>query len=357
MALTLITGTPGAGKTLLAVSQEAQPVPGSTVEASASCVSHGVTYRAGDAVPRHLFSNVRGLLVEHTTIDGPDLERWHEWAQPGDVILFDEVQDVWRTRGLGAKVPDAIAALEMHRHRGVDLVLVTQHPMLMDANIRRLVNRHLHVRRIASVVSMIYEWDHCAQPGQVKTALSSRVWWFPRKAFRLYNSAQLHTKAKARLPPVAFVGLAAVVGLAIGGPMVYERLSSRFKVEGSASEGTVVSRTVSTVPTSGPVASAASAAAPAASAPAVPASGGGLPGGPAVVEAAGCGVARGVCRCYGPRGELVERVPGTCEALERADAALSLEVLPGGVSSGVVGDGAGDGAVLASMRDGQWWRR
>lgn len=212
--LTIITGTPGAGKSLYTVWEEARKVPGSTIE------------QDGKAVPRRLLSNIKDLLVDHEHIDGKDLETWHEWAKPGDVIVFDEVQEVWRPRGLGTKVPDCIAALETHRHKGVDIILITQHPMLVDPNIRRLCNRHLHLRRLSRRVAYVYEWDHCANPGQVRTALQSRVWFHPKKAYGLYKSAQLHTKPTARLPRIALVGVVAVAAMVYLAPVTYARLTN-----------------------------------------------------------------------------------------------------------------------------------
>ncbi len=214
--LTLITGTPGAGKTLYAVSELARKVPGSTIEAE------------GSAVPRRLLSNVKDLLVEHEHITAELLQTWHEWGKPGDVILFDEVQEVWRPRALGKEVPPAIAALETHRHRGVDIVLVTQHPMLLDSNIRRLVNQHLHVRRIAKGYSMVYEWDHCSNISTFKTSLQSKLWKYPKDVFALYKSAQVHTKPVSKLPRIAYLGVAAVFGLAFVGHYAYGRVTARF---------------------------------------------------------------------------------------------------------------------------------
>jgi zona occludens toxin len=211
--LTLITGTPGAGKSLYSVWEIARKVPGSTVE------------NGQEIVHLKLYSNVKNLLVEHEFIDGDDLNRWHEWAKPGDVILFDEVQEVWRPRSLGSKVPDCIAKLETHRHMGVDLILVTQHPMLLDPNIRRLVNQHIHMRRITKTVAMRYEWDHCENPGNTRTCVDSGVWFHPKKAYELYKSAQLHTKPTARMPKIAWLGLLALGGLAYAAPMAYDRLS------------------------------------------------------------------------------------------------------------------------------------
>lgn len=215
--LTLITGTPGAGKTLHAVAEYAAKVPGSVVPGP-----------NGQDVPRTLYTNIRDLTIEHTHIEAADLECWQTWAKPGDVIMFDEVQEVWRPRGLGSKVPECIAALETHRHKGVDLVLITQHPMLVDGNIRRLVNQHLHLRRLSKSVAYVYEWDHCAQPGQVKTCLQARVWFHPKKAYSWYKSAQLHTKPTARMPRLAIVGLLAAAGLAYMAPTAYGRITERF---------------------------------------------------------------------------------------------------------------------------------
>lgn len=227
--LTLITGTPGAGKSLMAVWDYARKVPGSTVETAQTCVSHGVTYDSGSAVPRHLFTNIKGLLVEHTHIDAERLMNWHEWAQPGDVILYDEVQEVWRPRALGKDVPACVAALETHRHLGVDIILVTQHPMLLDSNVRRLTNQHIHLRRITKTCAYVYEWDGCSvNPGATKSAVNGRLWWHPKKAYALYKSAQLHTKPTAKIPRLAWVGLAAAAGLAYMAPTAYGRITDRF---------------------------------------------------------------------------------------------------------------------------------
>lgn len=228
--LTIITGTPGAGKSLYAVWELARKVPGSTIE------------NDGVAVPRRLLSNVKNLLVEHQHITAQDLETWHEWAQPGDVILFDEVQEVWRPRGLGTKVPDCIAALETHRHKGVDIILITQHPMLVDPNIRRLCNQHLHLRRLARTVAYVYEWDHCANPGQVRTAIQSRVWFHPKAAYKLYKSAQLHTKATARIPRIAYLGLAAAAALVYLAPSTYARLAGSLGVKETTVAAPVTSK-------------------------------------------------------------------------------------------------------------------
>lgn len=295
--LVLITGTPGAAKTLYAVSEIASAVPGSTVE------------KDRVPIPRRLFSNIKDLRLEHTHIDGDDLNKWHTWAKPGDVIVFDEVQEVWRPRGLGIKVPDCIAALETHRHMGVDIVLITQHPMLVDPNIRRLVNQHLHLRRLPFSSSWLYEWDHCANPGQVRTCVQSKVWFHKKSAYALYTSAQLHTKPTTRIPRIAFVGLAALAGLAYMGPMAYSRVTSSLGAPDSSSKP-IQSSVVPALPSPPP--------AQLPEAPALPVA----PVGPSQATSApvfaGCIATRGgACSCYDTQGRSFPQEIEVCSTFDR----------------------------------------
>jgi len=288
--ITLITGTPGAGKTLYAVWELARHVPGSYIE------------DGGRSVPRRLFSNINGLLVDHQKVDADSLRSWPTWAQPGDVILFDEVQEIWRPRSVGSKVPDDVAKLEVHRHMGVDFILVTQHPMLLDQNIRRLVNQHIHVRRILNSATWLYEWDHAENPGNTKTALSNRPWRYPKKAFQLYKSAQLHTKSKARFPAVGLVGVALVAALIFVGPFAYSRLSGSLTGKGFASDPVQspvgflpVSESVSTVPVS-----------------TVPVATGALPAALERPAIAGCIHAGDRCDCFLEDGRKADVLFGVC---------------------------------------------
>lgn len=329
--LTLITGTPGAGKTLLATWEFARPVPGSTIEQS------------GQAVPRALFSNIRDLLVDHQHITGKDLESWQTWAKPGDVIIFDEVQEVWRPRGLGVKVPPEIAALETHRHMGVDLVLITQHPMLIDPNIRRLVNQHLHLRRITRGVAMVYEWDHCENPGQTKTCIAHRTFFHRKKMYGLYKSAQLHTKPTVRMPKAVWMAGVALAGLAYIGPAAWSRVTGQYAAKPE------VAKTVQAAPVPG----SAMAALPAASAPvvaAVPASFAASASKPAYL---GCAMRGKVCRCYDEHGERVEvEVPVCLAKIPQAPAAdLSHLVSVAELPMVHPASAGADIEVLAFMRD------
>ena len=222
--ITLITGTPGAGKTLYTISKLLRDLVGSTVQKKQP---DGSTVD----VPRRMLTNINGLLLDHELIDGSDsggLRNWQDWCKAGDLIVFDEVQRSWPPRANGSKVPDDISALETHRHRGVDFIVITQHPMLLDRNLRALVGRHLHVRRFGGIgAAIVYEWDHCSNSLMYSKSIAKAPWRYDKSVFELYKSAELHTKPKSRIPTLAFVILAAIAAAAYLVPSTYNRIMSK----------------------------------------------------------------------------------------------------------------------------------
>jgi zona occludens toxin len=205
--ITLITGNPGAGKTLYCISNLLRELVGSVVK---STDSHGRPVET----PRTIYANIPGLLLDHELIDGSEnggLANWHEWAKPGAVIVYDEVQREWKPRANGSKVPKQIEMLETHRHLGIDFIILTQHPGLIDANVRALVGRHLHVRRFGGIgAAIVYEWDHCSRSLLYSKALAKKTFRYDKKVFDLYKSAELHTKPKTSIPPLAIVVVLAI---------------------------------------------------------------------------------------------------------------------------------------------------
>ncbi len=224
MSITLITGTPGAGKTLYTVGNLLQPLIGQTIEIK------GPDGQL-QTVPRVIYSNINGLLLDHEKIDGgtsQGLCDWHEWAKPGSVIVFDEVQEFWKPRPNGSAVPAWIQKLETHRHMGVDFILVTQNVMLVDRNVHALADRHLHVRRIANMkLATVYEWDHVSRTLNYSKSLTKSPWRYSSKVFELYKSAEVHTKQRRKLPGLIWYILAGVLALAFLGPTLYKRLQGR----------------------------------------------------------------------------------------------------------------------------------
>lgn len=223
--ITIISGTPGAGKTLYTIEKLLLPLIGTTVK--------GVDAN-GDAVevPRTVYTNINGLQVEHELIDGGEnqgLRDWHKWAKPGSVIVFDEVQKVWPPRANGSKVPEDIQSLDTHRHMGVDFILITQNVINLDKHIHALGGRHLHVRRIANMsLAIVYEWDHVSRGLMFSKSLTKAPWRYDKKVFKLYKSAQLHTKQPRRLPGLVWFILVALVAMAFLAPSLKARMDERF---------------------------------------------------------------------------------------------------------------------------------
>lgn len=239
MALYLTTGVPGAGKTLYTVAKALPVIQAQEFE-----------YQGSKMQRRLMVGGIPNLLLEHELIDVPvvDVEtykdewssmrrdpgdapldvpnradNWWLWCKPGDVIVVDECQRLFRPMAAGRKIPAFIAKLETHRHYGVDFVLITQHPQLLHTNVRNLIGRHQHVRRMfGGGGTVIYEWDHCTHPDKTKTAAVT-YWRHDKKAFGLYKSAEVHTKPATIRPYHIYIALLAVVVFLLLGYRFYQR--------------------------------------------------------------------------------------------------------------------------------------
>lgn len=247
MPIGLTTGVPGAGKTLLTVSEVLQvylksPVP-----------RIGSDGRPAEPINRRLMiGGIPDLLLDHEpiTVEPIDaewvdpwashvrlpgqppldvehrVENWWLWCKPGDVICVDECQRVFRPMPSGRRIPAYIAKLETHRHYGIDFELITQHPQLLHVNVRNLIGRHRHVRRLfGGGGTVVYEWDHCANPVNTKNA-TKRIWRHAKSAFKLYKSSELHTKHRHPLGFALWIFFAAVLAF----PAVLWWGYERFKV-------------------------------------------------------------------------------------------------------------------------------
>ena len=123
MPITLVTGLPGHGKTLYSLARWKEEA---------------------EKDNRPVFHNgIKGLNL-------PGWQTWEpdNWEQlpPNALMVIDECQKAFPVRGRG-QPPAWIENLSTHRHLGVDFVVITQNPMLMDSFVRRLVDRHFHIVR------------------------------------------------------------------------------------------------------------------------------------------------------------------------------------------------------------------
>jgi len=128
------------------------------------------------------------------------------YSDYGSLIIIDEAQTFFRPRSSASKVPDYIAAFEVHRHQGLDFWILTQRPNLLDGNLRGLVSRHIHIHT-SSMGKRKIEWAECQNPDSRQArGMGNSVRYKPNpKVFDLYRSAQLHTKFKIKLPNTVYI--------------------------------------------------------------------------------------------------------------------------------------------------------
>ncbi|MEI2422575.1 hypothetical protein V6O07_20015, partial [Arthrospira platensis SPKY2] len=112
-------------------------------------------------------------------------------------------------------------------------------PMLIDANIRKLVELHQHqIRTHGRNKRTVYEWESCndsPQPNNSESTASKIKKPFDSKLFGYYHSAVIHTgKKRYPLKPI----LTIVGALLFGSAMVYNFLGPKFSMisEANASE-------------------------------------------------------------------------------------------------------------------------
>ena len=146
--ITLITGTPGAGKTLYMVSELA---------------------KNKEFQGRKVFvDGIKGLKLDNIEPfpDGCGVLNMHEWAKEeeyhGSVFVIDEAQRVFPPRSSNSKAPDLVEFLHVHRHFGLDIYLITQMPARIDKNVRDLVGAHYHIHKNPLGFRVKYYWDYCA---------------------------------------------------------------------------------------------------------------------------------------------------------------------------------------------------
>lgn len=310
--ITFITGVPGSGKSLYVVAKLLKHIIGTfvtEVDDDDKEIKH----------KRTIYSNIRGLLLEHEFIDNERFKTWPQWCKPGDLIVMDECQKVFVRRPNGSAVPLYVSELEEHRGKySVDFILMTQGTMLVDGHVLGLVGRHLHCRRVANLpMSVIYEWDHCSKSLLFKNSVTKSPWLYDRSAYKLYKSARVHTSQPRKIPGLVWFILFGLLGSAYAFPTLKNRLTERISGKPPATASAVadqpksgqkmeyskdgINYTVETTTASVPapaVSSPLAASTAAQSAPVV----------------AGCIQHARKCACFDAEGVAATVEPGYCEA-------------------------------------------
>jgi len=173
--------------------------------------------------------------VFHNDIPGLNIPGWQvhpaeNWMDlpAGSIMVIDEAQFVFPVRARSAANPPHLDKLATHRHLGLDIWVISQHPTLLDNFVRKLVDRHFHVvRAFGTHNATIYEFPTGIENDPAKNRRREGVvlhkWRYPKEVFTWYRSSELHT-VKRRIPMRVWVAVAAFLALPLLLWLVYYRL-------------------------------------------------------------------------------------------------------------------------------------
>ena len=239
--LRLITGIPGAGKTLYAVSLLKK-----AVEENASLPPNE---------QRKIYSDITGLNMDG--IDLPPLD-WRE-TPPRSLLVYDEAQfhkPFQPTRGLSAF--DYIQQLTIHRKTGHEIWYITQDPKRLHNNILDMVEQHHHLDRpYGAKLATIFKFrgvERITKSEAAKERAESKTLFnYDKKLFSLYQSSQVDDGIKLRLPPklIFFVSLPILL-IAFSAYMFTTDGSEAMLTGGDKKDDTSISNVTSNIPNAVP---------------------------------------------------------------------------------------------------------
>ena len=170
-----------------------------------------------------------------------EILRWYELPE-GSVILIDEAQTIFRPQKWDKEKSRTVTELETHRHHGFDIIMTTQHPMLINADVRRQVQQHRHYKKPFGLKSVCMTWERCISDPTDKRDIKEaqlQSGTVPADVFDLYKSTVLNTHKK-RVPKklvVFFVLVALLLGLSTYfGLRIYDRVTDDPVISDSTSQ-------------------------------------------------------------------------------------------------------------------------
>lgn len=141
-----------------------------------------------------VYYDTKGVKKDEDVYKTPaDFLKWIEAMPPGSLGIIDEAQNV-----LGARdwqQPKNVEFFEyatVHRHSGHDIVLVTQHEDNIDVSVRRINNQLVQLRRLEYLGFFFRTSVSCRYYAGYQTAACQPMYKVTRKydknLFRLYSS-------------------------------------------------------------------------------------------------------------------------------------------------------------------------
>ena len=246
--LKLITGIPGAGKTLYAVSMLKK------------AVEHNSTLPAGEQ--RKIYCDITGLTIEG--IEPPPLD-WR-LTPPKSLIIYDEAQFQKPFQaGRGLSPYEYIQELTIHRKTGHEIWYITQDPKRLHGNILDMVETHWHLDRpYGAKLATVYQFRGVERTPKSRSAIEraerKTLFNYDKRLFDLYQSSEVEDGIKLRLPlkMILFV----LAPFALFGFSAYTWFGDNNKMLKGTPDAAIVQPVVAAVPVS--------SVAPAQQLPAVP---------------------------------------------------------------------------------------
>ncbi|MEZ8259375.1 zonular occludens toxin domain-containing protein [Vibrio cyclitrophicus] len=200
--MTLITGTPGSGKTLNTIKnvyEEIQKKPFFEKKAEDGII---------EKYKRNVYCcNITGIDTEKSgfkILEEP--KKWHE-LPAGSVLIIDEASDFYPTsKKFGEELEEDVAKLRIHRHFGIDIYYITQQPGLINKNIRILCGLHRHYQRnfgggstVCYENNAVFDTDSKFLRFAEQNGAQKSIIKLDKKYFGFYKSTEIDTH-KSRLP-------------------------------------------------------------------------------------------------------------------------------------------------------------
>jgi len=244
----LITGQPGNGKTLRAMWVMQQEY-----ERNAAAV------KAGKEQSRRFFSNIAGSTVDENPDAFPWVERMPEdndWTKlpDGSFVVYDECHADGQTPELarygvlfpstgkpGESSDPRIRAMSTHRHRGFDMVFMTQYPNKVHHNVRSLLGSHTHMNRSMGLAAAgVLTWSRVQidpYDERQREKAEEEIWKYPKELYKRFLSSSLHTSAhKFKVPKKVWGALSTLVAIVFVCWGVWSWAQSRIKTGERAPE-------------------------------------------------------------------------------------------------------------------------
>lgn len=216
--ITLITGVPGAGKTLYAVYKhvvgelEKQSgnkggsfdyLVGEEIISDDLSIAQDVktqtvrkVYRSID-VERPIYTDINGLMVENVKRIPNDNYDFNQFPE-GSIIIYDECQQRDSFKASRTRPDHIVESLQTHRHKAYDIIFITQSPRFVNKYVLDNVGKHIHFQNKArgkGSVGRVWSEAQTNPSSEAAKKISENTinFFFPKRLFGLYRSTVKNT--------------------------------------------------------------------------------------------------------------------------------------------------------------------